>query len=853
MQRVEGGRHRSSASLIAIAAIVAGLAACGGGGGDGGAGAHSYSEQSAEYFPLGTGDRWIYRSDDNGVTEVQQVDVTVTTVGGSSRPSLTTSSLDGTVQDVSPFDINSSGVILLPTPGDAFSTALGAITLMPGLLSIGSSFTQIDRTIDGGADLDGDGRNEPITLTATVQVVERGTVTTTAGRFEAAVHLRTTLVSTTTFTIDGFLSTQQYISDDWYAPRVGLVRSELAIAAIGTPPRRSTTELIAYRVGNAHAGPAPTVNGIAPDDAGLHNGRVAVTARFDAPMDRASLNSGGFQVRERAAGNVAGTVFVTPDGLSATFIPTGGWISGNFVAEITAVAADRVGNAAVPRTWTFDLDAVAPMVVAANPLDGATHVATDTRLAYTFSEALDPATIYSAGFPAVTVTDDLTGAAVPAAVVFDGMAGFAVEPRGFWTHGHAYTVAFPAGLSDRIGNPVEAALQLRFTTAPTVFTTPQPQSASTGRQLRTTIGDVTGDGRADLLWTAWDESFSGQRMFLRRGMADGSLAPAVEPFPGNVLACGVASIAMGDINGDGRTDVVIGGGACGIRVLLQNVDGGLSAGPSYTLGNLDYPGVIRLVDINGDGRLDMLWTGNSTAVRVWLQTAAGVFADTTTLATGLGALTSLELVDLNSDGILDIVVASIGSQPEKLAVLRGTGGGGFGPPVVLPTGDGWPSGVAVGDVNGDGRPDIVVSMRGSAEPKLLVFYQQLDRSFAASVVQPLTLDARGVGLVDVDADGRLDLLVGHADAFALLRQRVDRGFALPDLYGEPAPALGEESITVGTPDGDGRVLIEVNGKVFRPLGATAPALQSTPVRPMSALPAKRGALRASRVGGTAAR
>lgn len=803
----------------ALALITMWLGACGGGSsppqGDPG---NPPPAQGNAYFPLAAGDRWVYLTTNASSSGFYQVDADASVVvDGQPRTSLTTSTMDGTVTDVMSYDATSAGVTVLPSPGDALSAAVGSYMLFRQPADPGHTFVQIDKTVDSGADLDGDGINDQLGLLSTMQVIEHVALATAAGSFQQTLHLRTTLIRTAIYSRTGDRVSDQVVIHDWYAPQVGLVRSEVVHTFNGQQLSNTTTELVAYRVAGVRGGAAPTTTTIAPDNTRVHDGAVAVTASFSLAMDAESLASGGFSVSTAQGAAVDGSVAVARDGRSATFVPTEGWHSGSYLATISERATDRVGNAATPNTWAFTLDTVAPALALADPADAATGVITGARLSFTFSEPINPASVNGGSAATrVVVTDDTTGTEVPGAITFDGLSTFGFTPAAYWLHDRSYSVTFPAGMADPVGNTLGAAHTVRFTTAASVFGPPQALTATPSRQRHAAFGDVDGDGTTDVIWSGVDSEYPwAVHLYMRRGLADGSWTQPMEVVRAPAYPCGLFSLAVGDTNADGRNDIVL-GGSCGIRVLLRDEDGSFSAGPIYQLPSLDHAADIELVHLNADGRLDMLSVGNSAAIRVWHQTNAGVFIETALLQTGLGSLTGLKVGDLDGDTVPDVVTWSVGMQENRLAVLRGLAGGGFDTPQPLGTGDGWPSGVDVADLDGDGRQDIIAAIAHGETPRVLLFRQDPNGRFAAPTSTTLARHPHQVSLLDTDADGRLELLVGHGDTFTVMNALRDGRFGAPDYYWMPVAGGLEASMAAGPRDARGRATIEFNGQLLRP-------------------------------------
>jgi hypothetical protein len=246
-------------------------------------------------------------------------------------------------------------------------------------------------------------------------------------------------------------------------------------------------------------------------------------------------------------------------------------------------------------------------------------------------------------------------------------------------------------------------------------------SVTTGGQPKqVVIGDVNGDGKPDLVLA--DLSTSGNAILvLQDGNNPGHFLPPVNLSTGNLTA----GVAVGDLNGDGKPDIVAanfdGNGNNGrVSVFFQD-----PANPGNFLARVDFPAgaqpqAVRIADLNGDGLPDLVvanrgpgsdGTGTS-GVSVLLQDAAhpGTFLAPVTYATQPGSV-DVVVGDLNGDGLPDLVVANLGPLPSgsvsvllQNAATRGT----FQTATSYP-GFGQPLSVAIADLNGDGHPDIAVA------------------------------------------------------------------------------------------------------------------------------------------------
>ena len=160
---------------------------------------------------------------------------------------------------------------------------------------------------------------------------------------------------------------------------------------------------------------------------------------------------------------------------------------------------------------------------------------------------------------------------------------------------------------------------------------------------------------------------------------------------------------IADLNGDGKADLAVGSGNS-VSVLLGNGDGTFAAAVSYGSGGTEVRSVAA-GDVNGDGKRDIvLGNGGASTVGVLLGHGDGTFAPAATYPV-LGSPWFVAIADLDGDTKPDIVVADVFAN---IAYLPGNGNGTFAPAVTVNGGES-PRHAVVADFNADGKVDIAVA------------------------------------------------------------------------------------------------------------------------------------------------
>jgi uncharacterized membrane protein len=306
------------------------------------------------------------------------------------------------------------------------------------------------------------------------------------------------------------------------------------------------------------------------------------------------------------------------------------------------------------------------------------------------------------------------------------------------------------------------------------------------------IADVNGDGKLDLVVANEQQSKSNQEgsISVMLGNGDGTFQAAVNYDSGGQSAY---SIVVGDVNGDGKLDLVVANGCLGsdcstgsVGVLLGNGDGTFKKAVTYSSGAASVFGShVAIGDLNGDGKLDLAvaTTGSGCGngcpkglVAVLLGNGDGTFKKAKTYSTGgFDAIGSVAIADVNGDKKPDLVVAnycatecSYPPAEGSVGVLLGKGNGTFRAVKTYASGGDGAASVAVADVNKDGKPDILVANcgpeacgPGSPGGNVGVLIGNGNGTFKPVVNYPAANSPFDVTAADVNGDGKLDIVVSN--------------------------------------------------------------------------------------------
>jgi len=323
------------------------------------------------------------------------------------------------------------------------------------------------------------------------------------------------------------------------------------------------------------------------------------------------------------------------------------------------------------------------------------------------------------------------------------------------------------------------------------------------------IGDVTGDGRNDVVGVGPNFTTFLHHVYVWPQDANGDLAATPVVYTTGSSSMRPSSVSLGDVNGDGRRDVVVGsdlGDEFG--VFYQQADGQLAPMTRYTT---LHPYVVHVADLNSDGRDDVVTMGSNSQFHVLLQNPDGTLGTPMARAVVTGGKNEITSGDVTGDGLTDLVIMSGQGLEPNVTVVPQMPDGTLGLAFTLDLGGREISGgVGIGDVNGDGANDIVLSVWSDAHQVVRL----LQGSGAFTIDRfPTENGNDALEVADMDGDGRDDVVVFHDSwhRIGIYLQTASGGLGPETLY--PVPNYGTvnpQAMAVGDVNGDGRPDVVVN-------------------------------------------
>jgi hypothetical protein len=303
--------------------------------------------------------------------------------------------------------------------------------------------------------------------------------------------------------------------------------------------------------------------------------------------------------------------------------------------------------------------------------------------------------------------------------------------------------------------PAAAATASSYALAP-----PQYLSDPAAAQAHSiAVGDVSGDGRDDLvfLWRRVmpNPAYDHMEVYVAYQRSDGSLQAAVKiADSGNNFAF---QLMVADLDRDGRGEVIT-AVKDGVLILHPAADGTFTSSAAV----VGDPWEMLVTDVDRDGNLDVLVDASDTLATVVHGDGRGGISRTSTLS--MPASATRTLGDVTGDGLDDVILATIFDRPlQEFRIYPALASGGYAAPIVLsrPIDANQTASLAVGDFNSDGRKDLVLDeARDGAD--LQVYLQDTQGRLGQGTA---LVRQRGSGTLlasDLDRDGATDLAIAHS-------------------------------------------------------------------------------------------
>ena len=336
------------------------------------------------------------------------------------------------------------------------------------------------------------------------------------------------------------------------------------------------------------------------------------------------------------------------------------------------------------------------------------------------------------------------------------------------------------------------------------------------------VGDLNNDSKPDLIVACEETRALTVLLATGGGFRASNPIPVPDP-PGNIV--------FGDVNGDRNLDLAVDShDSYGVVLLLGDGKGGLALAPNSPIvmkdGQHPHTHGLAIGDVNGDRKLDLITANNAdNDVSIALGDGRGGFTRApATFAVGPSPY-PFALGDVNNDGHPDIIATASATGPMRaqqlassfaLTLLLNDGRGGFRRSD-LPIRTGQPWSAAIGDINGDRKPDVAATHH--EQSKLTVMLGDGAGHFKEAPSSPFDLgrNAFQVILADVNRDGRLDAQAAAGEGVLVMLG--DGSGAFKPAPGSPFPAgRGVWRFAVADINGDGKVDIVTSNLESRSVG-----------------------------------
>ncbi len=445
-------------------------------------------------------------------------------------------------------------------------------------------------------------------------------------------------------------------------------------------------------------------------------------------------------------------------------------------------------------------------VTATDPAANALGVDNAAGISFTFSEAIDAATLTADNIKILGNYGSPFGFPAPgsntAVAVFD-------PDRDFFP-GEVVTATLTTGVADSAGNPLASPFTYSFIAGvdpnssgefPNGQNTIFEGSQGSFTRNDATVADLDGDGDLDVI--AAHEN-NGGVWYENDGSGNLGASQSITP-----VGTSFKRIIPADLDGDGNRDVLA------ITDLDSRISWFLNDGSENFAKGIDISSSptsfrdLTIGDLDGDGDLDMIvtsghniaWYPNDGLTFSGAQRIPAIFGTERTITTAATGASGVATADMDGDGDLDVV--STFPSSGIISWFENDGSGSFGTGQTITLGV-RAQNVIVADLNGDGRLDVIST---STEDNRIAWYPNYGNStFRFGSQRTITGAVDGiqdVTVADMDGDGDLDVLSASANDNKIAWYPNDGNGSFDNQLTITAEALGALSVSTGDLDGDG--------------------------------------------------
>lgn len=666
-------------------------------------------QESQRYFPLSDGNLWASHETYSVNGSVRTSFDRVSQRNGTKL----ISGLVASVMSVSEIPTNSiyenylqndsTGITVLGTNNNNVNPQINNYTpyrLISFPIQIGVTVRQLDKKmVDYGFDFDGDGINDKIDVTVDVVADGYETITTSAGTFENCLRVITSQTEILTLSATGNKISAVSAETTWYAQDIGQVKQITKTFGNGFA-NQIIEELTGYIVDGRSNKLSLQINPQA----------VTISAGSTVQLTVTLINSDNNVVMSIPAK-------WTSSNTAVAIVESNGMVTG--VKPGIAVITPLVGGVTGPQVTlnvllgmqqglNYPVPSSAPFFYGGNTAIG--DLNGDGRNDVAVMES------YNSRYRILTYFQNSNDTFDTAQVITTSLKLSGIAIRDINNDGFADLIVSGTTITP---NPTWVGKIFIYKQNSNSHTLEPPVEITTSSNYIASfeIADLNDDGIQDIVASCSGNSGNGVLSFFFQGTI-GSFGP--ERIYTSVMTG--AEMHVADMNGDGLNDIVVKSGAEQLAVIKQSSPGIFSTSPEYytvpSRASYFSFNSFALGDLNGDGLTDIAVVdfGNSAFLNVFLQNGSGTLSDPTTRSVFFNTLDEIKIADIDGDGLNDLLVYSSGWD---VAILLQSSNHVFqaDPQVFrLPTksygGTTVRQALSVQDVTGDGLPDIVTAWMG---------------------------------------------------------------------------------------------------------------------------------------------